>query len=83
MNNIIKTAIIGCGNISYNHLVALKPLENIKITALCDIIPERAEKRKAEFSLSDAKIYTSFKSFNNAFSFWLLLCSRYFKSTDL
>ena len=58
-NNIFKIALVGCGSISYNHLRTLAALENVKVVALCDIRPERAEKRNQEFSL-DAKIYEDY-----------------------
>lgn len=55
-----KAALVGLGVISYNHLSALSTLDNVKVVALCDIKRERAEERKKEFSLSDAKIYESY-----------------------
>ena len=58
-NKTFKIAIVGCGSISYNHLHALASLDNVEVAALCDVRPERAEKRKEEFSL-DAKIYTDY-----------------------
>ncbi len=50
-NKVFNVALVGCGVISYNHLTALKELDNIKIVALCDIIQEKAEKSKAEFNI--------------------------------
>ena len=52
-------ALVGCGTISFNHLTALSKLDYVKVVALCDIKPERAEARRAEFGLS-AKIYTDY-----------------------
>ena len=52
-------ALVGCGTISYNHLTALRELDNVNVVALCDIKPERAETRRAEFGL-DSKIYTDY-----------------------
>ena len=54
-----NVALVGCGTISYNHLTALSKLENVMVVALCDIKPEKAETRKAEFNL-DCKIYTDY-----------------------
>lgn len=59
MSRSFNIALVGCGTISYNHLTALSKLENVKVVALCDIKPENAEKRKAEFGL-DCKIYTDY-----------------------
>ena len=57
---MLKVAVIGCGNISGSHIKAyLEFPELCQITALCDIYPEKAEKRKAEFGLAEARIYAS------------------------
>ena len=47
MDKILNVALVGCGNIAQNHLKALKSIPYIKVVALCDIKPERAEKKKA------------------------------------
>ena len=59
-NKVYRTALIGCGNISQNHLLALSALENVEIVALCDVRPERAEHRRDEFA-KNAAIYTDWK----------------------
>lgn len=59
MNKIFNVALVGCGTIAPNHLKALLALENVKIVALCDKNVEKAEKRKAEYSL-DARVYDDF-----------------------
>lgn len=46
----LKTAIIGCGRISYKHIDGI--LENsdaVELAAVCDPIRERAEQRKEEY----------------------------------
>ena len=58
-NKIFKVALVGCGSIASNHLKALVDNESVKIVALCDIKPERAERRRAEFA-PEATIYESF-----------------------
>jgi predicted dehydrogenase len=46
----LKFAIIGCGRISYKHVEALvKNSDEAVLTAVCDIIPELAHKRKCEY----------------------------------
>ena len=60
-----NVALVGCGVISYNHLSALKSLDNVSIVALCDIKPEAAEARKKEFGLN-SKIYTDFHEMLNS-----------------
>ena len=60
---MIKIGIIGCGGIANGkHLPALRKLQNLcDLTAFCDIIPERAEKARAEYGSPDAKIYTDYR----------------------
>ena len=42
----LKIAVIGCGTIANNaHIPAYMKNPKAEITAFCDIIPERAEKR--------------------------------------
>ncbi len=38
-----KVCIIGCGNIANVHAQVLTSLENVQLTACCDIIPEKAK----------------------------------------
>ena len=59
-NKTFNVALVGCGTIAPNHLNALSGLEGVRITALCDVKRERAEKLNEEFSLN-AKIYTDYK----------------------
>ena len=37
-----KLALVGCGRISKNHFEALRKVEGLTLTAVCDIVPERA-----------------------------------------
>lgn len=54
---MLKVAIIGAGAISSAHMEAyLQFPERCQIVALCDIFPEKAEKKAKEFNL-DAAIY--------------------------
>lgn len=53
----MKTAIVGCGNVSVNHFSALKDIEDAEIIATVDIKPERAQSKAA---LTGAKAYTDF-----------------------
>lgn len=56
---MINVAIIGCGNISGQHIAAYLTFpKRCKIVALVDIYPEKARKRVAEFVL-DAEIFNS------------------------
>jgi len=51
--------LIGCGGISASHLAAYKE-QGYNVVALCDLIPERAEKRRSEF-FPHAKTYVDYK----------------------
>ena len=53
----MKVAVIGCGNISKMHFIALSENPDIQITAVADIKPERADAAAAEYG---AKAYYSF-----------------------
>ncbi len=53
----MKVAVIGCGNISKMHFIALNENPDIQITAVADIKPERADSAAAEYG---ATAYYSF-----------------------
>lgn len=58
----IKIGLIGCGGIAhFAHIPAyLINKERVNVVAVCDIIPERAEKVKKKF-FPDADVYTDYK----------------------
>lgn len=43
-----RVALIGCGRISKNHFDALRKIEGLSLSAVCDIVPERAEAAGAQ-----------------------------------
>ncbi|MGE5329824.1 MAG: Gfo/Idh/MocA family protein [Deltaproteobacteria bacterium] len=50
MSRKIRFGIIGCGRISYKHVEALAELNNdAEITAVCDIMKEKAEQKANEY----------------------------------
>ena len=51
--------LIACGGITKHHLRAYRAA-GYRVIALCDIIPERARKRKTEF-YPDAKVYRDYR----------------------
>lgn len=62
MNRIVNVGIIGCGGIANGkHMPSLKEVDNVRMVAFCDIIPEKAEKAALEFGTPDAKVYTDYK----------------------
>ena len=54
----IKTAVIGCGNISVMHLDSIKSLDICDLVAVCDIKRERAEQTAIKYN---ARAYTDYK----------------------
>ena len=61
-NGKLQVGVIGCGGIAnQKHLPSLKSqASKCDIVAFCDIIPERAEKARAEYGTADAKVYTDY-----------------------
>jgi predicted dehydrogenase len=51
--------LIGCGGISEQHLKAYAAAK-YNVVALCDLIPERAEKRREQF-FPQARVYTDYR----------------------
>lgn len=45
----MKVAVVGCGSISALHFKSLNEIPDVEIVAACDIIPERADKKAAEY----------------------------------
>ncbi|HKN69050.1 MAG TPA: Gfo/Idh/MocA family oxidoreductase [Gemmatimonadaceae bacterium] len=43
-----KIALVGCGRISKNHFDALRKVDGLTVSAVCDIVPERAEAAGAQ-----------------------------------
>ncbi len=61
MGDRLRIGIIGCGGIAGGkHLPALKALNRADLVAFCDIIPERAQKRAAEYGTPDAQVYEDY-----------------------
>jgi predicted dehydrogenase len=62
MGKKLRVGIIGCGGIAgQKHLPAISKIDEVEITAFCDIIPERAEKLCKKFGTQGAKTYTDYK----------------------
>lgn len=58
----LKAGIIGCGGIANNkHMPAISKLEEVEMTAFCDLVVERAQKAAKEFGTPDAKVFTDYK----------------------
>ena len=60
---IYRVGVIGCGGIADGkHMPSLKKLPNVRMTAFCDIVLERAQKACEEFGAPGAKVYTDYKA---------------------
>lgn len=62
----MKFAILGCGRISFNHVVALiNNRQDAELVAVCDIVEEKAIERKGQYedaiTNADVKVYTDYK----------------------
>jgi predicted dehydrogenase len=58
----VKIGVIGCGGIANGkHMPAYSANENAEFVAFCDIVPERAEKAKADYGNENSKVYTDYK----------------------
>jgi len=53
-----KIALVGCGRISKNHFEALRKVESLTLTAVCDIVPERA---RAAADQEGVQCFTSYE----------------------
>ena len=62
MARIVNVGIIGCGGIGQNkHMPSLSKIENVRLVAFCDIVPERAQMCKEKFGTPDAAVYTDYR----------------------
>ena len=59
MKKKLRVAVVGCGEISGNHIGAILS-SGAEICALCDVIPAKARGRAAEFGLTDTPIYSDY-----------------------
>ena len=78
--NMIRIAVVGCGNISARHFSAIEQLENAELTAVCDIQQDRAEKRAAQFGV---RAYTDFyQMLSDGVCDAVHLCTPHYLHTD-
>lgn len=62
MKETLKAGIIGCGGIANSkHLPSLKRIQELKLTAFCDVVKERADNAAAKYGIEGARIYTDYK----------------------
>ena len=50
----IKVGLIGCGNVSGSYLPNLTSKDYLEVVSVCDIRPERAQKRAEQFKVPNA-----------------------------
>jgi UDP-N-acetyl-2-amino-2-deoxyglucuronate dehydrogenase len=46
-----RVALVGCGRISQNHFEAISRVEGLTLSAVCDIVPERADEAAARLGV--------------------------------
>ncbi len=62
MSGEVNVAIVGCGGIANGkHMPSLSKLDNVRLVAFCDIIPERAERAKEEYGAKGAKVFEDYR----------------------
>ena len=62
MSKVYRVGIVGCGGIANGkHLPSLSKLSNVKLSAFCDIVPERAEEAAAKYGIDGAKVYADYR----------------------
>lgn len=49
--DVLRTAVIGCGMISGNHLKALRQIHDVECAAVCDLEEEKAERAAREYGI--------------------------------
>lgn len=59
MHKILSYGIVGCGSFGKQHIRGLSFIDNVNITALCDVHIDKCEKLKEEFEL-DVKCYSDY-----------------------
>lgn len=61
-SRILKAGIIGCGGIgSGKHMQNLKKIPEVRMTAFCDTVLERAQEAAKKFGGTDAGVYTDYR----------------------
>lgn len=59
---LVRLGVIGCGGIAFSkHMPSYKKMNNVEMVAFCDIVPERAEKAKAQFGTKNSQTYVDYK----------------------
>lgn len=56
----MRYALIGCGRISPNHIVAAKE-NGLEFVGLCDVMPKRMQEKAAQFQLLDVPQYEDYR----------------------
>ena len=58
----LKVGIIGCGNIANGkHMPSIAAIDELEMTAFCDIVRERAVEAAKKYGSPDAKVYTDYR----------------------
>lgn len=56
---MLNIGIVGCGGIANGkHMPSLAQLEDVQMTAFCDLVEERDQKAAKEYGTPDATVYT-------------------------
>lgn len=51
MNNLLNIALIGCGRVAGHHATRIQALDGLNLTAVCDLVEEKAQAYGVEFAV--------------------------------
>ena len=60
MNKKIRMGFIGCGNISYYHILGTTESPDMEVGAICDILPEKLEEKAKRFGIPEENWYSDY-----------------------
>ena len=53
----VRVALVGCGRISQNHFDAIAAVDGLRLSAVCDVMPERARQAGERFGVPSFTAY--------------------------
>ncbi len=70
MENKIRVALVGCGNMCWaGHIPAFQNMDDVEITALCDIVPSKTEWAAQHLNVPADRCYESYEEMLKAGGF--------------
>ena len=60
MKSVLRVALVGCGEISGNHIGSILETE-AELVAICDVLPEKAREKAAKYGLKNTSVYENYE----------------------